>query len=237
MSDEHTQGQGAEAPPPKRKGRSRAVRWLAAGLVLSVSLNLLIVGFAATRAYSHWGKQWSGRTSIGHVVREGRHFVWSLPRERRRELMTIVKSRRGEFRADSAQVREAVRAFATALKQDPYEVAAVEEDWGTEYLAPVLSVKVVDSADEAMEHIERYGSRHTDAIVTENHTLAMRFLREVDSSSVMVNASTRFADGFEYGLGAEIGISTDKLHARGPVGLEGLTSRKYIVLGNGHIRR
>jgi len=116
-------------------------------------------------------------------------------------------------------------------------VAAVEEDWGTEYLAPVLSVKVVDSADEAMEHIERYGSRHTDAIVTENHTLAMRFLREVDSSSVMVNASTRFADGFEYGLGAEIGISTDKLHARGPVGLEGLTSRKYIVLGNGHIRR
>ena len=127
MSDEHTNGQGAEAPAPKRKGKSRAVKWLAAGLVLSVSLNLLIVGFAATRAYSHWGKKWSGQTSIGHVLREGRRFVWSLPRERRRELMAIVKSRRSEFRADKAQVREAVRTFAAALKQDPYEAAQVEE--------------------------------------------------------------------------------------------------------------
>lgn len=114
---------------------------------------------------------------------------------------------------------------------------AVEEDWSTEYLAPILSVKIVAGLDEAIEHINRYGSGHTDAIVTENYTRARRFLREVDSSSVMVNASTRFADGFEYGLGAEIGISTDKLHARGPVGLEGLTSLKFIVLGDGHIRR
>lgn len=114
---------------------------------------------------------------------------------------------------------------------------AVEEDWQTEYLAPILSIKVVAGFDEAVEHINRYGSAHTDAIVTENYTLARRFLREVDSSSVMVNASTRFADGFEYGLGAEIGISTDKLHARGPVGLSGLTTLKYIVLGDGHIRQ
>jgi glutamate-5-semialdehyde dehydrogenase len=113
---------------------------------------------------------------------------------------------------------------------------ATEEDWAAEYLAPVLAVKVVNGPDAAIAHIDRYGSQHTDTIVTENHSLAMRFLREVDSSSVMVNASTRFADGFEYGLGAEIGISTDKLHARGPVGLQGLTSEKYIVLGDGHIR-
>jgi glutamate-5-semialdehyde dehydrogenase len=113
---------------------------------------------------------------------------------------------------------------------------ATEEDWETEYLAPVLSIKVVADLDEAIAHINRHSSQHTDAIVTEDYARAMRFLREVDSSSVMVNASTRFADGFEYGLGAEIGISTDKIHARGPVGLEGLTSQKYIVLGNGHIR-
>ncbi len=113
---------------------------------------------------------------------------------------------------------------------------ATEEDWETEYLAPVLSIKVVAGIDEAIAHINRHSSQHTDAIVTEDYARAMRFLREVDSSSVMVNASTRFADGFEYGLGAEIGISTDKIHARGPVGLEGLTSQKYIVLGNGHIR-
>jgi glutamate-5-semialdehyde dehydrogenase len=113
---------------------------------------------------------------------------------------------------------------------------ATEEDWRTEYLAPILAIKVVNDLDAAIQHINTYGSQHTDSIVTENYTRAMRFLREVDSSSVMVNASTRFADGFEYGLGAEIGISTDKLHARGPVGLEGLTSQKFIVLGNGHIR-
>jgi glutamate-5-semialdehyde dehydrogenase len=115
-------------------------------------------------------------------------------------------------------------------------VAATEADWSEEYLAAVISVKVVSSLDEAMRHIDRYGSHHTDAIVTDSHANAMRFLREVDSASVMVNASTRFADGFEYGLGAEIGISTDKLHARGPVGLEGLTSQKWIVLGRGEIR-
>lgn len=114
---------------------------------------------------------------------------------------------------------------------------ATEDDWHTEYLAPILSIRIVAGIDEAIAHINRYGSAHTDAIVTENYTLARRFLREVDSSSVMVNASTRFADGFEYGLGAEIGISTDKLHARGPVGLKGLTSLKYIVLGDGHIRQ
>ena len=115
--------------------------------------------------------------------------------------------------------------------------AATEEDWHTEYLAPILSVRVVENIDQAIEHIGQYGSQHTDSIVTEDLTRARRFLREVDSSSVMVNASTRFADGFEYGLGAEIGISTDKLHARGPVGLEGLTSVKFIVLGNGHVRK
>ncbi|ENO89735.1 glutamate-5-semialdehyde dehydrogenase [Thauera linaloolentis] len=114
--------------------------------------------------------------------------------------------------------------------------AATEADWREEYLAPVIAVKMVDGLDEAITHINAYSSGHTEAIVTENHTHAMRFLREVDSSSVMVNASTRFADGFEYGLGAEIGISTDKIHARGPVGLEGLTSQKWIVFGNGEIR-
>jgi glutamate-5-semialdehyde dehydrogenase len=118
----------------------------------------------------------------------------------------------------------------------PAMVAATEADWETEYLAPIIAIKVVDGLDEAIEHINRYGSHHTDAIVTEDYSKARRFLREVDSSSVMVNASTRFADGFEYGLGAEIGISTDKIHARGPVGLEGLTSQKYIVLGDGQVR-
>ena len=115
-------------------------------------------------------------------------------------------------------------------------VAASEEDWSTEYLAPIISIKVVAGLDEAIAHINRHGSHHTDAILTTNHPNAMRFLREVDSASVMVNASTRFADGFEYGLGAEIGISTDKFHARGPVGLEGLTSMKWVVLGQGEIR-
>ncbi|MGB0203808.1 MAG: glutamate-5-semialdehyde dehydrogenase [Neptuniibacter sp.] len=119
----------------------------------------------------------------------------------------------------------------------PYANEATEEDWVTEYLAPVLSIKIVDDMDEAVRHINRYGSHHTDSIITENYTKSRAFLREVDSSSVMVNASTRFADGFEYGLGAEIGISTDKIHARGPVGLDGLTSEKYVVLGDGHIRK
>jgi glutamate-5-semialdehyde dehydrogenase len=114
--------------------------------------------------------------------------------------------------------------------------AATEEDWHAEYLAPILAVRLVKDIDAAMDHIARYGSQHTDAIITEDPIRAQRFLREVDSSSVMVNASTRFADGFEYGLGAEIGISTDKLHARGPVGLEGLTSLKYVVFGHGEIR-
>ena len=116
-------------------------------------------------------------------------------------------------------------------------IDAVEEDWSTEYLAPILSIKLVENAEEAMSHIAQYGSNHTESIVTENRSTAERFLREVDSGSVMHNASTRFADGFEYGLGAEIGISTGKLHARGPVGLEGLTSRKFIVRGDGHIRQ
>ena len=113
---------------------------------------------------------------------------------------------------------------------------ATEEDYYTEYLAPVISVKVISGIDEAVDHINQYSSHHTDAIVSDNHPKAMRFLREVDSASVMINASTRFADGFEYGLGAEIGISTDKIHARGPVGLEGLTSQKWVVLGDGHVR-
>lgn len=115
--------------------------------------------------------------------------------------------------------------------------AATEEDWSTEYLAPILSIKVVDNLDAAIAHINKYSSHHTDAIITENYTKGRQFLTQVDSSSVMINASTRFADGFEYGLGAEIGISTDKIHARGPVGLLGLTSEKYVVLGDGHTRQ
>jgi glutamate-5-semialdehyde dehydrogenase len=125
---------------------------------------------------------------------------------------------------------ERSRKLVAAMK------AATEDDWYTEYLAPILAVRVVDSLDDAIAHIAKYGSQHTDAIVTNDHAAAMRFLREVDSASVMINASTRFADGFEFGLGAEIGISTNKLHARGPVGLEGLTSQKWIVLGSGQIR-
>jgi len=119
----------------------------------------------------------------------------------------------------------------------PHLVAATEEDWATEYLAPILAVKVVANMDEAIDHITAHSSKHTESIITEDYTSAMRFLREVDSASVMVNASTRFADGFEYGLGAEIGISNDKLHARGPVGLEGLTSLKYVVFGHGEVRQ
>lgn len=125
---------------------------------------------------------------------------------------------------------ERSRAIVPAMR------AAIEDDWYTEYLAPILAVRIVDSLDGAIDHITTYGSQHTDSIVTEDYSAAMRFLREVDSSSVMVNASTRFADGFEYGLGAEIGISTNKLHARGPVGLEGLTSQKWVVLGSGQVR-
>jgi glutamate-5-semialdehyde dehydrogenase len=128
-------------------------------------------------------------------------------------------------------------AAAAILNGYPYLANATEEDWSTEYLAPILAIKVVADMDEAITHINDYSSKHTEAIITEDYTLAMRFLREVDSASVMVNASTRFADGFEYGLGAEIGISNDKLHARGPVGLEGLTSLKYVVFGHGEIRQ
>jgi len=129
-----------------------------------------------------------------------------------------------------------LRGCDATMRILPDAVAASEQDWKEEYLAPILSIKIVESLDEAIRHINTHSSQHTDAIVTEDYGSAQRFLREIDSSSVMVNASTRFADGFEYGLGAEIGISTDKLHARGPVGLEGLTSQKYVVLGDGHIR-
>jgi len=141
------------------------------------------------------------------------------------KLCKIYLDKKVELRGD-----EAARELVAHMKP------ATEEDWHTEYLEAILAVRVVSGIDEAIEHIGTYGSQHTDSIVTENYSKAMRFLREVDSSSVMVNASTRFADGFEYGLGAEIGISTDKIHARGPVGLEGLTSQKYIVLGSGQIR-
>jgi len=129
-----------------------------------------------------------------------------------------------------------IRGCDKSQKILPGITSASDEDYHTEYLAPIMSLRIVSGIEEAMNHIQEYGSNHTDAIVTENQDNADRFIREVDSSSVMVNASTRFADGFEYGLGAEIGISTDKFHARGPVGLEGLTSQKYIVIGDGHIR-
>ncbi|HHO8195253.1 TPA: glutamate-5-semialdehyde dehydrogenase [Pseudomonas aeruginosa] len=141
-------------------------------------------------------------------------------------LATIYREKGVELRGDAA-----TRAL---LGADVLE--ATEEDWRTEYNAPILSIRIVDGLDAAIEHINTYGSQHTDAIITENFSDARRFLAEVDSASVMVNASTRFADGFEYGLGAEIGISTDKLHARGPVGLEDLTSEKYVVFGDGHVR-
>ena len=129
-----------------------------------------------------------------------------------------------------------IRACEKSRSWLPESIAATEEDWATEYLAPILSIKVVENIDEAIHHINHYGSHHTDAIITEDYSNSQKFLRAVDSSSVMINASTRFADGFEYGLGAEIGISTDKIHARGPVGLEGLTSQKWIVFGSGQIR-
>jgi glutamate-5-semialdehyde dehydrogenase len=140
-------------------------------------------------------------------------------------LARVYASKGVEMRGDAR-----ARALVPAMKE------ATEDDWYAEYLAPIIAIRIVDSLDAAIAHIARYGSQHTDSIVTSDHASAMRFLREVDSSSVMVNASTRFADGYEYGLGAEIGISTNKLHARGPVGLEGLTSRKWIVLGSGQIR-
>jgi len=141
------------------------------------------------------------------------------------------------FAAKGVEVRGCARTLAAIAGVAGLKTAAAtEQDWSEEYLAPIISAKVVDSLDEAIAHINRHGSHHTDAILTTNHPNAMRFLREVDSASVMVNASTRFADGFEYGLGAEIGISTDKFHARGPVGLDGLTSLKYVVLGQGEIR-
>ena len=144
-------------------------------------------------------------------------------------LAELYKTKEVELRADET-------AYAL-LAGYPHLAHATEEDWHTEYLAPILAVKVVDDLDQAIDHINTYSSKHTDAIVTENYSRALRFLREVDSASVMVNASTRFADGFEYGLGAEIGISNDKLHARGPVGLEGLTSLKYVVFGHGEVRQ
>jgi glutamate-5-semialdehyde dehydrogenase len=149
-------------------------------------------------------------------------------------LGALYREKGVELRVDPAA--RAVLAAAPGMEAARL-VDATEEDWRTEYLAPVLAIKIVDGIDAAIEHINTYGSAHTDAIVTEDHDRAMRFLREVDSASVMVNASTRFADGFEFGLGAEIGISNDKLHARGPVGLEGLTSLKYIVLGHGEGRQ
>jgi glutamate-5-semialdehyde dehydrogenase len=145
------------------------------------------------------------------------------------ELCKIYRTKQVELRGDAA----------TRLLLSKHEIAcnvASEEDWRTEYLAPILSIAIVDDVDAAINHINTYGSQHTDSIITQDHHNAMRFLREVDSASVMINASTRFADGFEFGLGAEIGISTDKLHARGPVGLEGLTSLKYVVFGQGEIR-
>ncbi|WP_426078731.1 glutamate-5-semialdehyde dehydrogenase [Janthinobacterium sp. PSPC3-1] len=149
---------------------------------------------------------------------------------------TVLPQLAERYLTKQVELRADPEALAI-LQGYPHLVAATEEDWRTEYLAAILSVKVVDGIDEAMDHINRYSSKHTESIITEDYSDALRFLREVDSASVMVNASTRFADGFEYGLGAEIGISNDKLHARGPVGLEGLTSLKYVVFGHGEVRK
>lgn len=157
------------------------------------------------------------------------------------ETLLVAESRASELlpviAAQLAEKSVEIRGCAKTCALVSAAVPATEDDWHAEYLAPILAVKVVADMDEAIVHINTYSSQHTESIITENYTLARRFLREVDSSSVMINASTRFADGFEYGLGAEIGISTDKIHARGPVGLEGLTSQKYIVFGDGHIRQ
>lgn len=157
------------------------------------------------------------------------------------ETLLVAESMAEEFLPQIMQVYDEKEVELRGCEKTqailPSIAAATSEDWETEYLAPILSIKVVSGLDEAIEHINAHGSQHTDTIVSEDYARGMRFLREVDSSSVMINASTRFADGFEYGLGAEIGISTDKIHARGPVGLEGLTSQKYIVLGDGHIRK
>ena len=150
--------------------------------------------------------------------------------QRATELLPLIA---GHLREAGVEMRGCEKACS--ILEDA--VAADEADWHAEYLAPILSIRVVGNLDEAIAHINGYSSQHTDAIVSEDHSANMRFLREIDSSSVLINASTRFADGFEYGLGAEIGISTDKLHARGPVGLEGLTSQKYVVFGDGHIRQ
>ncbi|CAN5313051.1 glutamate-5-semialdehyde dehydrogenase [soil metagenome] len=147
-------------------------------------------------------------------------------------LPALAKLYAGE--AVELRVEDDARALLAGY---PHLTAAIEEDWSTEYLAAILAIKIVSGLDEAIEHINTYSSHHTDAIVTEDYSRSLRFLREIDSASVMVNASTRFADGFEYGLGAEIGISNDKLHARGPVGLEGLTSMKYVVFGHGEVRQ
>ncbi len=150
------------------------------------------------------------------------------------EIGAIYAAKGVEMRCDEAAAQ--ILRVQTAINSIATITAATEQDWYEEYLAPVISIKVVEGLDEAIAHINRYSSHHTDAILTRDHLHAQRFLREVDSASVMVNASTRFADGFEFGLGAEIGISTDKFHARGPVGIEGLTSLKYVVLGNGEVR-
>lgn len=156
------------------------------------------------------------------------------------ETLLIAESRAGEILPELAKLYEEKGVELRGCDLTRQLIAAkpaTEEDWQTEYLAPILSIRVVQGIEQAMDHIAQYSSAHTESIITENYTKARQFLAQVDSSSVMVNASTRFADGFEYGLGAEIGISTDKFHARGPVGLEGLTSQKYIVLGDGHIRQ
>jgi glutamate-5-semialdehyde dehydrogenase len=150
------------------------------------------------------------------------------------KIAAIYAEKSVEMRCDEAAA--SVLFANAAIKKVAKITLAKEQDWYEEYLAPIVSIKIVAGLDEAIAHINKYSSHHTDAIMTTNHMHAQRFLREVDSASVMVNTSTRFADGFEYGLGAEIGISTDKFHARGPVGIEGLTSLKYVVLGNGEVR-
>ena len=165
---------------------------------------------------------------------EGLLVARSVAAEFLPKIGAIYAAKGVEMRCDGAAA-QVFRAYA-AIESVANIVLATEDDWYEEYLAPIISIKVVEGIDEAIDHINKYSSHHTDAIITRDHMHAQRFLREVDSASVMVNASTRFADGFEFGLGAEIGISTDKFHARGPVGIEGLTSLKYVVLGNGEVR-
>ena len=194
-----------------------------------ISISLMFAGFSTRRELINFITSGFTKLSASVEISITQYAIITIAPEVLPRLGSIYRMKQVELRVDEHGARLLQEAQIDS-------VPATEDDWRTEYLAPILAIRVVKSLDEAIAHINEYGSHHTDSIITQNHAHGMRFLREVDSASVMINASTRFADGFEYGLGAEIGISTDKLHARGPVGLEGLTSQKYVVFGHVEIR-